>query len=337
MSRSIVKPVNRVINSLTLGADQLASVSEEVSDSSSNLASGTTEQATSLEHVSSMLEEMSAMSTMNAANTERANMNALEAHQSAGKSGKAVARLTEVIGSIKSSSNETARILKTIDEIAFQTNLLALNAAVEAARAGEAGKGFAVVAEEVRNLAQRSAEAARNTSELIEASQQNADNGVSVSTEVADVLTEITNGVGEITKTMGDLSASIAEQTKGVAEINSAIGEMANITKTNAATAEESSAAGEELSAQASELNSAVRSLAAVTEGHVAVLPAGGGHQQGYAGADRSLAGGRPEHRQRAIARDNTRGRDLNKISADTEGKGTEEVIPLDDNELKNF
>ncbi|HML75568.1 MAG TPA: methyl-accepting chemotaxis protein, partial [Anaerohalosphaeraceae bacterium] len=170
ITRSIVKPINQIIDGLTAGAEQVAAAAGQVSAASQSLAQGATEQAAGLEETSSSLEEMSSMTRQNADNAVQANTLAAEAKKAASNGSEAMTRMDEAIKDIQKSSDETAKIIKVIDEIAFQTNLLALNAAVEAARAGEAGKGFAVVAEEVRNLAMRSAEAAKNTSNLIEQS-----------------------------------------------------------------------------------------------------------------------------------------------------------------------
>ena len=168
------------------------------------------------------------------------------------------------IQKIKASSDETAKIIKTIDEIAFQTNLLALNAAVEAARAGEAGMGFAVVAEEVRNLAMRSAEAAKNTAELIDGSQTNADNGVAVTTEVSEILKEIAVSSQKVKQLIGEVSAASDEQAQGINQVNAAITQMDQVTQSSAANAEESASASEELSSQAVELKNMVDVLVTI-------------------------------------------------------------------------
>ena len=188
ITRSIVKPINRIIAGLTEGAEQVASASGQVSAASQSLAEGATEQAAGLEETSSSLEEMSSMTKQNADNAQQANTLAAEARKAAQSGAESMERMSHAIDDIQKSSDETAKIIKVIDEIAFQTNLLALNAAVEAARAGEAGKGFAVVAEEVRNLAMRSAEAAKNTANMIEESVKNAKNGVEIANEVSKVL-----------------------------------------------------------------------------------------------------------------------------------------------------
>ena len=267
ITRSITGPVNRVIQGLKLGAEQTASASSQVAQASQQMASGASEQASGLEEVSSSLEEMSSMTKQNADNAHQANTMASQAKSAAEQGNAAMTRMASAISQIKSSSDQTAKIVKTIDEIAFQTNLLALNAAVEAARAGEAGKGFAVVAEEVRNLAQRSAEAAKNTASLIEESQKNADNGVAVSTEVAGILVQIVTGVQKVNQLIGEVSTASNEQAQGIEQINAAIAEMDKVTQSNAANAEESASASEELSAQARELNDMVNALIGIVGG----------------------------------------------------------------------
>ncbi len=237
---------------------QVSSASSQISSGSQSLAQGASEQASSLEEVSSSLEEMSAMSRQNADNAGQAKGLSDQARISAESGNEAMLRMNDAIGKIKASSDETAKVLKTIDEIAFQTNLLALNAAVEAARAGEAGKGFAVVAEEVRNLAQRSAEAARNTAEMIESSVGNAQQGVSIAGEVGSVLSEIVDGAGKVNELINEISSSVGEQSKGIEQLSGAVQQMDTVTQQNAANSEESASAAEELNNQAEELLSMV-------------------------------------------------------------------------------
>jgi methyl-accepting chemotaxis protein len=254
LSRSITSALNKVIASLSAGSDQVSGAAGQVSQSSQSLAEGASEQASSLEETSASLEELSSMTKQNSDNARQANTMSGETRKSVDESREAMARMGEAIGKIKASSDQTAKIIKTIDEIAFQTNLLALNAAVEAARAGDAGKGFAVVAEEVRNLAQRSAEAAKTTASLIEDSQKNADHGVSVSREVADILSGIVGRVQKLSNLIGEVSAASEEQAKGIEQIGTAVSQMDKLSQANAANAEESASASEELSAQSKEL-----------------------------------------------------------------------------------
>jgi len=267
IARGIVHVMKSIIDALSRGSEQVSSSSAQVSSASQQLAEGATEQASSLEETSASLEEMGSMSKQNANNSGEANNLATTAYDAATKGNNAMDRMSQAIGDIKKSSDETAKIIKTIDEIAFQTNLLALNAAVEAARAGEAGKGFAVVAEEVRNLALRSANAARDTNSLIEGSQQNADNGVQVSGEVAEALGTIVSTVQKVSALLNEISAASSEEAKGVDQINQAVSQMDQVTQSNASNAEESAAASEELNSQAEELRRVVYELEVVVGG----------------------------------------------------------------------
>jgi methyl-accepting chemotaxis protein len=267
ITRSITKPIGRIITGLTEGAEQVASAAGQVSAASQSLAEGATEQAAGLEETSSSLEEMSAMTKQNADNAQQANVLAGETRKAAKNGNEAMTRMSKAITDIQKSSDETAKIIKVIDEIAFQTNLLALNAAVEAARAGEAGKGFAVVAEEVRNLAMRSAEAAKNTSAMIEESVKNSKNGVDIANEVGKVLTEIVASIGKTTDLVAEIAAASQEQARGVDQVNTAVGQMDKVTQQNAANAEESASASEELSAQAGSMKGIVNELAVLIGG----------------------------------------------------------------------
>jgi len=274
IARSIMGPLNRIIAALTRGAEQVAAASGQVSAASESLAEGATEQAAGLEETSSSLEEMSSMTKQNADNAQQANTLASEARSAADTGSESMTRMNQAIEDIQRSSDETAKIIKVIDEIAFQTNLLALNAAVEAARAGEAGKGFAVVAEEVRNLAMRSAEAAKNTASMIEESVKSSRNGVDIASEVGKVLDEIVQSVGRTTDLVGEIAAASQEQAQGIDQINTTVNEMDKVTQQNAANAEESASASEELSGQAQSVNDIVFELMALVGGS-------GSHKQG--------------------------------------------------------
>jgi len=263
----IKRTLTCIVNSLASGAEQVAAASTQVSSASQSLAEGATEQAAGLEETSSSLEEMASMIRQNSDNAQRANQLASESRKSAHTGAEAMQRMSKAINEIQKSSDETAKIIKVIDEIAFQTNLLALNAAVEAARAGEAGKGFAVVAEEVRNLAMRSAKAAKNTANMIDGSVKNAKNGVEISNEVGKVLDEIVTGISKTTDLVSKISAATAEQAQGIDQVNTAVNQMDKVTQQNAAYAEESASASEELSVQAEQTKSIVDELVKLVEG----------------------------------------------------------------------
>jgi len=335
VSRSVVNPVNRIIGALTEGADQVSSASGQVSSASQSLAEGSTEQAAGLEETSSSLEEMASMTKQNADNAQQANTLAAEARKAADTGTESMTRMNTAINDIQKSSDETAKIIKVIDEIAFQTNLLALNAAVEAARAGEAGKGFAVVAEEVRNLAMRSAEAAKNTANMIEESVKNANNGVDIATEVAKVLDEIVQGVGKTTDLVGEIAAASQEQAQGIDQVNTAVGQMDKVTQQNAANAEESASASEELSAQAEQMNQIVDELAALVGGKAAQSQSQ--RQVGTAKRAPSHQGlGTSDHAFHQISQGQADAAQAStpkkKVAAQVS-----QAIPLDDNELGDF
>ncbi len=250
--------MEEALQQVNFAVDQISSASGQIASGSQSLAEGTNEQSSTLEEVSSSLEEMSSMTQQNAQNAGQATTLANDARAAAESGNESMKTMISAIDKIKESSDETAKIIKTIDEIAFQTNLLALNAAVEAARAGDAGKGFAVVAEEVRNLAQRSAEAAKNTAEMINESVENASGGVKISQEVGDQLTVIVEGIGKATSLVSEIDAASKEQAQGIEQVNTAVAEMNKVTQQNAANSEESASASEELNSQAAELNAMI-------------------------------------------------------------------------------
>jgi len=267
MAHGITGKIHRVVAQLTEGAGQVASAAGQVSSASQSLAEGATEQAAGLQETSSSLEEMASMTKQNADNAQQANSLSSEARKSASTGAEAMSRMNAAIQQIQKSSDETANIIKVIDEIAFQTNLLALNAAVEAARAGEAGKGFAVVAEEVRNLAMRSAEAAKNTANMIQESVKTSKNGVGIAGEVTKVLDEIVGNIGKTTDLVSEIAAASKEQAQGIDQVNTAIAQMDKVTQQNAANAEESASASEQLTAQAESMNDMVNELAVLVGG----------------------------------------------------------------------
>ncbi|MCH7479053.1 MAG: MCP four helix bundle domain-containing protein, partial [SAR324 cluster bacterium] len=267
LNRSIPRPFARIIAGMTGVSAKVSSASERVADSSQSLSEGASQQAASLEETSSILEEISSMTRQNAENSQEADNQAGESRRRAEKGAEAMSRMLEAINQIKNTSDQTARIIKTIDEIAFQTNLLALNAAVEAARAGDAGRGFAVVAEEVRNLARRSAEAAKSTSDLIEESQVKAAAGVKVAGEVESILHEINNATQKVGDLLNEVSTASREQAKGMEQVTMAVTEMDRVTQGNAATAVETASASLELSGQSGSLLSMVADLSQMVGG----------------------------------------------------------------------
>jgi len=257
----LVQNLDDAMSQVSEAVNQVSSASGQISQGSQSLAEGANEQASSLEEVSSSLEEMSSMTKQNADNSNHAKALMTEAGASIKEADEAMKRMAEAIRHIKTSSDNTAKILKTIDDIAFQTNLLALNAAVEAARAGEAGKGFAVVAEEVRNLAMRSAEAAKNTADMIEESVKNAESGVKITEDVAKALGKTVESSTKVTDLIAEIAAASNEQALGIEQVNTAVAQMNTVTQQNAANSEESASAAEELSSQASELANMVGSF----------------------------------------------------------------------------
>ena len=261
ISGSITRRLRSILEAMTAGAERVSSAASHVSDASRALADRSVKQAASIEETSGGVEEMSARTRQNAKNADEAKGIAGNAHADADKGAEAMTRMEAAIEDIKAASDETVKIVRVIDDIAFQTNLLALNAAVEAARAGEAGKGFAVVASEVRNLAQRSAEAAQNTAGMIQEAAAKADIGVSIGAEVTDSLGLIADGNRQVNDLIAQINDSSQEQAEEIVSINEALGGMNNSTQANAASAEESAAASGELSDQASQLTELVGQL----------------------------------------------------------------------------
>jgi methyl-accepting chemotaxis protein len=267
LTHSITKPLNQVIAGLTDSSDQIATASTQVASASQHLAEGTSEQASALEETSSSLEEMSSMTKQNADNAAQAKALVTGARQVAEKVGGQMNNMVASIQEVTKSSEETGKIIKTIDEIAFQTNLLALNAAVEAARAGEAGAGFAVVADEVRNLAMRAAEAAKHTASLIENTIMTVRKSSDFTQHTQEAFKESREISGKIAQLVDEIAAASHEQAQGIDQINKAVAEMDKVTQSTAASAEESASASEELNAQAEQMKSYVADLSAVIDG----------------------------------------------------------------------
>jgi methyl-accepting chemotaxis protein len=257
----IVRELQRVSTVLGDSSVQLAGAIGQVSASSQALAEGASEQAASLEETSASLEEMSSMTERNADNAGKAHELAKQARAVAERGADDMQAMSQAMNDIKTSSDDIAKIIKTIDEIAFQTNILALNAAVEAARAGESGMGFAVVAEEVRNLAQRSARAARDTADKIEGAMVNTAQGVELNAKVAEALHEIVGRIRQVDDLVAEVSTASNEQSNGIRQLNTAVTQMDKVVQSNAAGAEESAAAGQQLNAQAGSLKALASGL----------------------------------------------------------------------------
>jgi methyl-accepting chemotaxis protein len=256
------------------GSTEILDASGQLSGAGQSLASGSSEQAAALEETSASLEEMSSMTSRNATSAARAKVLAGQTRSAAETGATDMAAMKKAMDEIKTSSDDISKIIKAIDEIAFQTNILALNAAVEAARAGEAGMGFAVVAEEVRNLAQRAAQAARDTTAKIDGSAARSAHGVAVTAKVAGSLAEIVTKAREVDSLVAEIAQASTEQSQGIAQVNTAVAQIDKVTQEIAATAETSAASAEELNAQAVVLKDAVHDLLALVGSADSAAPA---------------------------------------------------------------
>ncbi|MEW6386633.1 MAG: methyl-accepting chemotaxis protein [Thermodesulfobacteriota bacterium] len=329
LTMSITRPINRIIAGLNDGSQQISSAASQVSGASQQLAQGASEQAAALEETSSSLEEMASMTRQNAENANQANLLINETGRVVDQANHSMTDLTGSMKEISAASDETAKIIKTIDEIAFQTNLLALNAAVEAARAGEAGAGFAVVADEVRNLAMRAADAAKNTANLIETTVIKVKDGSALVNKTAEAFSQVASSTVKAKELVGEIAAASDEQAQGVDQINRAVGEMDKVVQQNAANAEESASASEELSAQSEQMNSIVGELVAMV----------GGSANHQGSAQLSLA-----HQGDHLAAAKYQDARMLPPPAKPKRKGEkprnatpEQVIPLDEGDFKDF
>ena len=245
--KKMIDSLNQMFSEIHSVIDQVTGGSQHVSDGAQTLAQGSTEQAASIAELSNSIAEIAGKTKANAEIAEKTERLANTIMNSAEKGSRQMNEMIAAVGEITDASNSISKIIKTIDDIAFQTNILALNAAVEAARAGQHGKGFAVVAEEVRNLASKSAEAAKDTGSMIQNSVEKAALGARIAGETASSLTEIVSGINESSKLINDIAKSSDEQTDGIERINVGIDQVAQVVQQNSATAEESAAAAEEM------------------------------------------------------------------------------------------
>ena len=276
----IIKPIIEIMRGLTQSADTVTDASAQVSGASQQLAQASAEQAASIEETSASLEQLTSMTHSNAANADMCDKLMQEASGSVQEANETMAHLTEAMQEISGSSRETSKIIKSIDEIAFQTNLLALNAAVEAARAGEAGRGFAVVAEEVRTLASRSAEAARNTSSLIANTVQKINEGTSLAITTNSAFAKVSESVKKSETLFREILASSNEQSQGIAQINRAVSEMDRVVQENSATAEETASASVEMKTQAVGMKKFIKKLNKLVRGGSGAAMLGEGQER---------------------------------------------------------
>ncbi len=339
LTHKITKPIKETLAGIEEASDQVAVGSNQVSSVSQQLAEGASEQAAAIEETSSSMEQMSSMTRQNAENASEANRLMVDANHIARQADQSMSGLTQAMTKISMASEETQKIVKTIDEIAFQTNLLALNAAVEAARAGEAGAGFAVVADEVRNLAMRAAEAAKNTAELIDGTVKTVHDGTKMVEKTNSEFSEVSRSIVKSGELVAEISAASVEQSQGIEQVNRAITEMDKLTQRNAASAEESASAAEEMNAQAEQLREYIQNLADIV---------GGGRVRAHLESTKRIHGTtlHDQTGKKAIlppedledhepARESTT--KTTKQAASKRSKQPKDVIPFDSDDYKDF
>jgi len=326
-SGNLTKKLGKIIYKLTESEEHLATACAQVSSANQSVAQGASQQAASIEETSSSMEEMASMTKMNADHANQADklmQNALQVMTEVQKSSEDVANS---MSKISQASQETSKIVKTIDEIAFQTNLLALNAAVEAARAGEAGAGFAVVANEVRNLAGRAASAAKSTSDLIEGIVKQINEGSQTVKKTGSLFKDLVGNVRKGGELVAEISAASKEQSEGINQVNKAVGDMDSVAQQNAANAEESASAAEEMNAQTEKLKTMIKELNnMVGEGKV-----------GFTMQDASSLNESKKSIHKLIFSKVQKKFANNKKAIPPQGSLTDSVIPFDEKETNDF
>jgi methyl-accepting chemotaxis protein len=334
--RSVVDPLHHISEGLDSGAGQVSSAAAQVSSASQSLAEGATEQAAGLEETSASMAEMASMTQQNAGNAGQANILMRDTRQVVDEANQAMKELIRSMQEITLSSEETGKIIKTIDEIAFQTNLLALNAAVEAARAGEAGAGFAVVADEVRNLALRAAEAAQNTSHMIDETVKKIKKGSEVVGRTNQSFEKLVDGSKKVSDLVDEIAVASQEQSQGISQINKAHSEMDRVVQNNASNAEETASAAEELNAQAQQMKGYVGELLGIIDGKKNGNGNGSHHFPAYAKKEKNVPGlGYQAKVKQGLTGSSSYGR----RSAAVEFKevSPKKVIPFDEEDFKEF
>ncbi len=329
ITRGINRNLTRISTQLNEGADQVNDAAGQVSSASQQLAEGASEQASSLEETSSALEQMAAMTRTNASNANDANDKMEQTKHIVVQGNEAMSQASEAMNQIADASDQISKIIKVIEEIAFQTNLLALNAAVEAARAGEHGKGFAVVADEVRNLAQRAATAAKETGDLIDQTVQRVNRGVELNKTTSESFAKIGESANQVASLIAQIAKASEEQAQGVDQVNTAVSQMDKVTQQNASGAEESASAAEELAAQSQAVKGMVGELVAMV----------GGAAQREASRQVVTAPAKKTVRKPAAARAGQASRQSHKPAGRTANRANaDEFLPMDsDNELNDF